>query len=156
MLHTNYYVVFTFLFIPYTLYFLLCTICYRTSPPSTPATTSTTSRTTWSGFRKGTNGVGTNGVTAFLLGFWHRDFFLVLPLTYFYLPKSARAYPFPQSVKTRCFCSGPISVDPICPQPRIQCHRKSTMISEVSISGVQSFATDGIGIPNPNPRNLVN
>ena len=41
----------------------------------------------------------------------------VLPLTYLYLPESARAYLFPQSVKTHYFCSGPISFDPICPQP---------------------------------------
>ena len=33
------------------------------------------------------------------------------PLTYFYIPKSARAYLFPQSVKNHYFCSGPISVD---------------------------------------------
>ena len=43
--------------------------------------------------------------------------FWVLPLTCFYLPKSARAYLFPQSVKIHYFCSSPISVDPICPQP---------------------------------------
>ena len=43
--------------------------------------------------------------------------FWVLPLIYFYLPKSARAYLFPQSVKNHDFCSGPISVDPICLQP---------------------------------------
>ena len=30
-----------------------------------------------------------------------------------YLPKSARAYLFPQSVKVCYFCSGPVSVDPI-------------------------------------------
>ena len=29
----------------------------------------------------------------------------------------ARAYLFPQSVKIRYFCSGPISVDPTCPRP---------------------------------------
>ena len=39
--------------------------------------------------------------------------FLVLPLTYFYLPKSARVYLLPQSVKSHYLCSGPISVDPI-------------------------------------------
>ena len=33
-------------------------------------------------------------------------------VTCVYLPKSARAYLFPQSVKTRYFCSGPISVSP--------------------------------------------
>ena len=42
----------------------------------------------------------------------------VRPLTYFYIPKSARACLFPQSVNICCFCSGPINVDPICPQPR--------------------------------------
>ena len=46
-----------------------------------------------------------------------RGTFWVLPLTYLYLTKSARAYLFPQSVKIHDFCSGPISVDPICPQP---------------------------------------
>ena len=59
---------------------------------------------------------GTNGVTAFLL-FVDRGAFWVLPLTYFFLPISARAYLFPQSVQIPYFCSGPICVDPICPQP---------------------------------------
>ena len=49
------------------------------------------------------HGVSTNGV---------------LPLTYFYVPKSDRAYLSSKSVKIHYFCSGPISVDPICPQPR--------------------------------------
>ena len=42
---------------------------------------------------------------------------LVLHLIYVYIPKSARAYLFPQSVKIPYLCSGPISVDPICSQP---------------------------------------
>ena len=46
-----------------------------------------------------------------------RGTFRVLPLAYFSLPKSARAYLFPQSVNMHYFCSCPISVDPICPQP---------------------------------------
>ena len=50
--------------------------------------------------------------------FLDRGTFWVLPITYFYLPKSARAYLFPQSVKIPYFCSGPISVDPICPQSK--------------------------------------
>ena len=70
------------------------------------------------GDRKGTNGVSTNGVTACFISF-ARGTFWVLPLTYFYLPRSARAYLFPQSVKSHYFCSGPISVDPICPQPSV-------------------------------------
>ena len=40
-----------------------------------------------------------------------RGTFWVLPLTQFDIHKSARAYLVPQSVKTHCFCSGPISVD---------------------------------------------
>ena len=42
--------------------------------------------------------------------------FWVLPLTYLYILKSARAYLFPQTVKIHYFCSGPMSVDPMCPQ----------------------------------------
>ena len=45
--------------------------------------------------RKGTDGVGTNGVSANLICF-DRGTFWVLPLTYLCLPKSARAYLFPQ------------------------------------------------------------
>ena len=40
--------------------------------------------------------------------------FLVLPLTYFDIPKSARTYLLPQSGKNHDFGSGSISVDPIC------------------------------------------
>ena len=69
------------------------------------------------GARKGTNGVSTIGVTANLM-FSDRGTFWVLPLTYFYPPGNARAYLFPQSVKIHYFCSGPVSVDPTCPQPR--------------------------------------
>ena len=67
--------------------------------------------------QRGTDVVGTNRVTA-SFSFFARGTFWVLPLTYFYLPKSARAYLFPQSVKLHYFCSGPISVDPICRQPK--------------------------------------
>ena len=45
--------------------------------------------------------------------FCDRGTFWVLPLTYFYL----RTYLFSQ-VKVHYFCSGPISADPVCPQPR--------------------------------------
>ena len=37
-----------------------------------------------------------------------RGAFWALPLIYFYLPRSARAHCFPQSVKTHYFCSDPI------------------------------------------------
>ena len=49
--------------------------------------------------------------------FFDRGTFWILPLTCFYIPKSAWACLFPQSVKIRYFCSGPIRVDPIRPQP---------------------------------------
>ena len=67
--------------------------------------------------RKGTNGVSTNRVTANVM-FFDRGTFWVLPLPYFDMPKSARAYLFPQSVEIHYFRSGPMSADPICPQPR--------------------------------------
>ena len=67
--------------------------------------------------RKGTSGVSSNGITAKFM-FFDRGTFWVLPLTYLYIPKSARAYLFPQSIKHNCFCIVPISVGPICPQPR--------------------------------------
>ena len=63
--------------------------------------------------RKGTNGVSTNSHCRCHV--FDRGTFGVLPLTYLYLPKSARAYLFPQSVRINYFCSGPISVDPVCP-----------------------------------------
>ena len=47
----------------------------------------------------------TQGVTANVM-YFDRGTFCVLPLTYFYRPKSARTYLFPQFVKTCDFCSG--------------------------------------------------
>ena len=66
----------------------------------------------------GTNGVSTYGVTANFTSL-DRGTVWVRPLTNFYLPNSARAYLFPKADKIRYFCSGPISADPICPQPRL-------------------------------------
>ena len=83
--------------------------------------------------RKGTNGVSTNGVTANFM-FFGRGTFWVLPLAYFYLPKSARACLFPQSVKVHYFRSGPISVDPICPQIKAR-SRTSRATSATRIRG---------------------
>ena len=60
--------------------------------------------------RKGTNGVSTNGVTAIFMFF----------------PKSARAYFFPNSVKIHYFCSGPISIGIMCPQPSLDPHGLGT------------------------------
>ena len=55
---------------------------------------------------------GSLQISCFLTGI-----FGVLRVTCLYLPKSARVYLFPQPVKIPYFCSGPINVDPICPQP---------------------------------------
>ena len=57
--------------------------------------------------RRGTNGVSTKGVTANFMLFG-RGTFWVLPLTYLYIPKSARANLFPRSAKIPYFRSGPI------------------------------------------------
>ena len=68
-------------------------------------------------FERGQMGSAPRGSLQFSC-FFGGGTFWVLPLAYFYLPKSARAYLLPQSVEVRYyFCSGPASVDPICPQP---------------------------------------
>ena len=64
--------------------------------------------------RKGTNGISTNGVIVVVC---QRDF-LGTFVNHFYIQRSARVYLFPQSDKMYYYCSGPISVDPICPEPR--------------------------------------
>ena len=57
---------------------------------------------------KGQMGSALIGVTANFM--FLTEFVLgVLPLAYFYIPKSSRACLFPQSVKIHYFCSGPIS-----------------------------------------------
>ena len=61
--------------------------------------------------RKGTDGVSTSGVTA-NSSYFDRGTFWVLPLTCFYVPKSARVYLFPQSVKINYFCSAPLVLTP--------------------------------------------
>ena len=68
-------------------------------------------RTAMRGFRTGTNGVGTNGVTANYM-FFDRGTFWVLPLTYFNLPKSARAYFFPNLSKLVIFAAAPLVLTP--------------------------------------------
>ena len=64
--------------------------------------------------QKGTNGVSANAVTVNFM-FFDRGTFWVLPLTYFYLPKSARAYRtaylFP-SVKFVAFAAAPLVLTP--------------------------------------------
>ena len=81
----------------------------------------------------GTTGVSTHGVTAKFM-FLDRGTCRLLPLTYFYLPRSAREYRFPQSVKVQNFCSGPVSVDPICPQSSIARLRRRSINDTTSNS----------------------
>ena len=68
-------------------------------------------------FGKGQMGSAPVGSPQFLM-FFDRGTLRVLPLTYFYLPKvTGRA--FVHNLSTiNYFCSGPISVDPICLQPK--------------------------------------
>ena len=61
------------------------------------------------GCRRGTHGLSTNGVTANLV-------FLTEGL-FGYSFQKCQGVPFSQSVEIHYFCSGPVSVDPICPQP---------------------------------------
>ena len=58
------------------------------------------------GFRRETSGVSTNG--SLYLSYLLTGTFWVLPLTYFYIPKGARAYLFPQSVKTHTSAAAPL------------------------------------------------
>ena len=62
--------------------------------------------------RKGTNEVSTNEVAANVMFLLTEGPFGVLPLTYAYLHKSARAYLFPQSVKLITFAAAPLVVTP--------------------------------------------
>ena len=93
-----------------------CSICLRKCMPwlgcSSPASTSCVVAGGPIDTRKKTNAFSTNMATAYFM-FFDRGTFWVLPLTYFYLPKSARAYLFlPKFVKIRYFCSGPIMLTP--------------------------------------------
>ena len=91
--------------------------------------------------RKGTNGISTNGVTASFM-FVDRGTSWVLPLTYVCLPQSARAHLSPICQKYY-FCSGPISVDPICPQPTDkplpQCHFRVGEVRSETRRGLASL-----------------
>ena len=88
----------------------------RTPPPGTR---SAAPRRRWtagaSRTRKGTNGVSTNGVTANFMFFDRRPFWVPICQN---LSTSVNFVLFPQSVKIHYFCSGPIIVDPIRPQPK--------------------------------------
>ena len=65
-------------------------------------------------FGKGQMGSALRG--SLLILCFDRDL-LGTPVNLFLSPQSARVYLFPLSVKNHYFSSGPISVDPICPQP---------------------------------------
>ena len=68
--------------------------------------------------RKGANGVATNGVGANFMLF-DRGTFWAFPLTCVLLSShQCQGEPFSQAVKFVYFCSGPISVDLVSPQPR--------------------------------------
>ena len=64
------------------------------------------------GSRRGANGVSTNGGTAILYVF-DRGTFQVLLLTHFCIPKSARAYLSPKSVKIITFAAAPLALTPV-------------------------------------------
>ena len=89
--------------------------------------------------RKGTHGVSTKGGHCKCYVF-DRVVFGV-PLAYFCLPKSARAYLFPQPVKIHYFCSGPINVDPICKQPNSTRLGRSVSVAWTGEGGGASKAT---------------
>ena len=61
--------------------------------------------------RKGTNGVGTKEVTADFC-FFDSGTFWVLPLTCLYLPKSARAYLFPDVSNILTLAAAPLVLTP--------------------------------------------
>ena len=84
------------------------------------------------GIRKGTNGVSTNGFTALFMLF-DRGTFRVLPLTYLYLPKSARAYLFPQSVKIITSAVAPVVSTPFVRIRLVKWARRPPKISHRSI-----------------------
>ena len=79
-----------------------------------------------------------NEVTTANCMFFDRGTFWVFPFTYFlYHPNSARAYLFPQPIKIHYFCSGPASVDPMCPQPN------RIPRAEKDVPAVAFWATNG-------------
>ena len=87
--------------------------CAGTTRSTTAARPTSTRSEAFGKGRMGSALMGSLQVSCFLT---EGPFGHSLPFTYFNLPKSARVYRFPQAVKIRYWCSGPISVDPICPQ----------------------------------------
>ena len=65
-------------------------------------------------FGKGQTGSALMGSLQHFM-FFDRGTFWVLLLTYFYLPKSARAYIFPQPVKIITFAAAPLVLTPFVP-----------------------------------------
>ena len=75
-------------------------------------------------FGKGTTGVSTNGVTGFVCLLTEGSFGYSRSPT-FTFPK-CQGVPFSPSCQIHYFCSGPISVGPICPQPRAASNKGNT------------------------------
>ena len=71
-------------------------------------------------FRKGTNGVSTNGVTVNIMFFFLQRDILGTPVYLRLSSQKCQGVPFsPSCQNSLLVCSGPISVNPICPQPRL-------------------------------------
>ena len=92
-------------------------------------------------------GFGKGQMGSALMGSLQMSCFWVLPLTYVYLPKSARAYLFPQSAKTHYFCSCPVSADPILSATS---RRSSPWRSEAGDDGSLQIFWTGIVTPRYN------
>ena len=72
------------------------------------------------GIRKGTGQMGSALMGSLQLScFSSEGPFLGTPVNLLVSSQKCQGVPFPQSVKPHVFCSGPISVDPICPQPKM-------------------------------------
>ena len=106
------------------------------------------------GFRKGTNGVSTNGVTANFM-FFDRGTFWVFPLTYFYHPQSAMAYLFhnlsivPQSDKIITFAAAPLLLTQFVLQPTFlfSCEEPLRSLSSAGLGAISLEGAKGV------PRN---
>ena len=69
-------------------------------------------------FRRGTNGVSTNRVIAFVCVFWRRDL-LGTPVNLLWSSQKCQGVPYSPICQIHDVCSGVISVDPICPQTHV-------------------------------------
>ena len=86
--------------------------------------------------------------------FFDRGTFGVLPLTYFYIPKSARAYLFPQSVKIRYFAAAPSVSAPFVRNQELP--RTRAMSDVLSTAMQRGDPTWHLPVVAANVRHLVN